>query len=169
MSSSTATTRHHFTNSPSAWGYGFSAISSLTTKLACVTLSWSACSLDKTACLPLIVGERQLYTARWSFQGIEFSIFGTVRTLKVYLFHYGQHVPTNLAHGLSFHFYKEKCISPFVQERATLCISFSYLVAVFCFSQRWCLTFGESLIWLAENTLFTLQCITHTAGLIISS
>ena len=96
MRSSTAAARRS-TNSPSAWGFSFLAISSLTTmKLACVTLSWSARGLDKTAW--------QLYPRALVLSThtvLHVSRYNDAQGLS---FHYCRSVPTNQAHGLAFHF-----------------------------------------------------------------
>ena len=67
---------------------------------------------------------------RLSIQGIHFSVFCAIMTLQVCFFHYSQRVPTHQTHGLASHFYKEEVISPFVLERPTLRIHFSFFLAV---------------------------------------
>ena len=116
------------TNSPSAWGFGVLAISSLTmTKLACVTLSWSAHGLDKTACWPIKLGEWQLYPRALVLSThpvLHVSRYNDAQGLS---FHYCRSVPTNQAHRLAFHFHTEEFIHLFILERATLRTNFSFL------------------------------------------
>ena len=137
-SSSTAASRHS-TNSPSAWGFSFLAISLLTTtKLACVTLSWSACGLDKTACWPIRLGESQCYPCALVLSTHAVMHVWRYNDAQSLSFHYCQSVPTNQAQGLAFPFHKEEFIRLFILERATLqtAPTFFFLLALSRFSQR---------------------------------
>ena len=53
-------------------------------KLACVTLSWSARSLDKTACWPIKLRGNFIHVHS-SFQCIQFCMFHAIMTLKVWV------------------------------------------------------------------------------------
>lgn len=53
VSTSAGATRHSFTNSPTEWGFSLLAISSLTTKLACIILYLSECGLVKATLLSI--------------------------------------------------------------------------------------------------------------------
>ena len=131
--------QHWGTNSPWAWGFSFLAISLLTTiKLACVTLSWSARGLDKTACRPIKLGEWQLYPRALVLSThlvLHVSRYNDAQRLS---FRYCRSVPTNQAQGLAFHFHKEELIHLFILKRATLrtAPTFLFLLAIFRFNQR---------------------------------
>ena len=101
-----AAPQRHSTNSPWAWGFSFLAISSLTTtKLACITLSWSARGLDKTACWPIKLRVATLSTCTCPFNASSFACtrYNDAQSLS---FHYFS-VPTDQAQSLAFHFTKK--------------------------------------------------------------
>ena len=128
MHSSTAAARRS-TNSPSAWGFSFLAIISLTTtKLACVTLSWSTRGSDKTACWPI--------HTHLSFQCIQFCMFHAIMTLKVCVFITAEASPQTGHTDLPFTFTKKNSFVYLSLKEQHSSPTFLFLLAISRFSQR---------------------------------
>ena len=125
------------TNSPSAWGFSFLAIISLTAmKLACVTLSWSARGLDKTACWPIKLGEWQFIQGHLSFQRIQLCMFRAMMTLKVWVFITAKACPQTRHTDLPFTVTKKNSVVYLSLEERHSAPTFLFLLAISRFSKH---------------------------------
>ena len=99
------------------------------TKLACITLSWSAHGLDKTACWPIKLGEWQLYP-----RALVFSTH-PVFSSQGLSFHYCRSVPQTRHTDLPFTFTKKNSFVYLSLKLRHSAPTFLFLLAISRFSQ----------------------------------